>query len=76
VLVTHDVNIRALVGASVNQGEMVVAARQPDGTLSVMGVVPVADALGNSLGQWGPTTKTPVEVDFCPPKLKTPTGAG
>jgi broad specificity phosphatase PhoE len=51
VLVTHAVNIRALVGASVNQGEMVVAARQPGGTLSVMGVVPVADALANSLGQ-------------------------
>jgi hypothetical protein len=51
VLVTHDVNIRALVGASVNQGEMVVAARQPDGTLSVIGVVSVANARTNSHAQ-------------------------
>jgi broad specificity phosphatase PhoE len=51
VLVTHDVNIRALVGASVNQGEMVVAARRPDGTLSVIGVVPVANTQANHLAQ-------------------------
>ncbi|QGZ38066.1 phosphohistidine phosphatase SixA [Pseudoduganella flava] len=37
VLVTHDVNIRALVGEKIAQGEMLVAAPQPDGSLKVIG---------------------------------------
>ncbi len=37
VLVTHDVNIRALVGQYANQGEMIVAEKQPDGALTVLG---------------------------------------
>ncbi len=41
VLVTHDVNIRALAGETVAQGEIVVA--QPvDGRLQVLGRLPVA----------------------------------
>lgn len=37
VLVTHDVNIQALVQQSVRQGEMVVAKARPDGALDVVG---------------------------------------
>lgn len=37
VLVTHDVNIRALTGDRLAQGEMLVAARRPDGGLAVVG---------------------------------------
>lgn len=42
VLVTHDVNIRALVGQYVNQGEMVVAVANADGGLRTIGALPVA----------------------------------
>ncbi len=42
VLVTHDVNIRALVSKYVEQGDIVIAARSPDGTLRIEAVVPVA----------------------------------
>lgn len=42
VLVTHDVNIRALVGQYVHQGDMVVASAAADGSLRVTGVLPVA----------------------------------
>ena len=38
VLVTHDVNIRALAGPYVGQGAMVVATRDADGRLRVAGV--------------------------------------
>jgi phosphohistidine phosphatase SixA len=41
VLVTHDINIRVLVGESVAQGEMVVALAQPDGALQSFGVLPL-----------------------------------
>ncbi|SEO53323.1 Phosphohistidine phosphatase SixA [Duganella sp. CF517] len=41
VLVTHDINIRVLVGESLAQGEMVVALAQPDGTLKSAGVLPL-----------------------------------
>ncbi len=37
VLVTHDVNIRALVGQYANQGEMIVVEKKPDGGLTVVG---------------------------------------
>jgi len=37
VLVTHDVNIRALTGDRLAQGEMLVATRRPDGSLAVVG---------------------------------------
>jgi phosphohistidine phosphatase SixA len=37
VLVTHDVNIQALTGDRLAQGEMLVASVRPDGTLSVLG---------------------------------------
>ncbi len=40
VLVTHDVNIRALVGEYASQGEMIVATARPDGTLKVLGRLP------------------------------------
>ncbi len=40
VLVTHDVNIRALVGASVSQGDMVLATIKPDGSLKMVGILP------------------------------------
>lgn len=40
VLVTHDVNIRALVGEYASQGEMIVAQAQPDGTLKFVGRLP------------------------------------
>lgn len=36
VMVTHDVNIRALADRSVVQGEMVVATIRPDGNLNVV----------------------------------------
>jgi len=42
VLVTHDVNIRALVGQYVNQGDMVVAVANPDGSLRATDTVPMA----------------------------------
>jgi len=42
VLVTHDVNIRALVGKYVEQGEFVIAARSPDGALRMETTVPIA----------------------------------
>ncbi|GGY09298.1 histidine phosphatase family protein [Massilia dura] len=41
VLVTHDVNIRALTGKSVAQGEMVVAKASADGSLEVLGTLGV-----------------------------------
>ena len=37
VLVTHDVNIRALTGDKLAQGEVLVATRRPDGSLAVVG---------------------------------------
>jgi phosphohistidine phosphatase SixA len=37
VLITHDVNIRALVGEYASQGEMIVALAQLDGSLKVVG---------------------------------------
>lgn len=37
VLVTHDVNVRALTGTSLAMGEMVVAKARRDGTLEVLG---------------------------------------
>ncbi|WEF34930.1 histidine phosphatase family protein [Pseudoduganella chitinolytica] len=37
VLVTHDVNIQALTGDKLAQGEMLVATIRPDGTLAVLG---------------------------------------
>lgn len=39
VLVTHDVNIRALTGASLSEGEMVVAKASTDGSLEVLGTL-------------------------------------
>jgi broad specificity phosphatase PhoE len=42
VLVTHDVNIRALVGRYVEQGDFIVAARSPDGALRIEASVTVA----------------------------------
>jgi phosphohistidine phosphatase SixA len=42
VLVTHDVNIRALVGKYVEQGDIVIAARSPDGALRIEATFPVA----------------------------------
>lgn len=39
VVVTHDVNIRALVGQYVEQGEFVIAARRPDGGLVIEATV-------------------------------------
>lgn len=42
VLVTHDVNIRALVGQYANQGDMLVAVANPDGSLRVTGALPIA----------------------------------
>ena len=43
VLVTHDVNIRALVGTYVEQGDMVVATIGAGGMLQVAGVIGRAD---------------------------------
>lgn len=48
VLVTHDVNIRALVGEYASQGEMIVAVVQPGGRLRVIGRLP--DATGGAAG--------------------------
>lgn len=45
VLVTHDVNIRALVGEYVEQGTFIVASRTAKGELRIASVVPV-DSLG------------------------------
>ena len=42
VLVTHDVNIRSLVGKYVEQGDIVIAARRPDGSLRIEATIPVA----------------------------------
>ncbi|QYF94472.1 histidine phosphatase family protein [Massilia sp. PAMC28688] len=39
ILVTHDVNIRALAGEIVAQGEMVVASIVADGSLQVLGTI-------------------------------------
>lgn len=39
ILVTHDVNIRALVGAAVGQGGMVLATIRPDGSLAMVGML-------------------------------------
>jgi broad specificity phosphatase PhoE len=41
VLVTHDVNVRALTGESLAQGEMVVAKAKQDGGLEVIGTLGV-----------------------------------
>ncbi|GGY35715.1 histidine phosphatase family protein [Pseudoduganella albidiflava] len=41
VLVTHDVNVRALTGTSLSQGEMVVARARTDGSLEVVGTLGV-----------------------------------
>ncbi|MBB3221012.1 histidine phosphatase family protein [Pseudoduganella umbonata] len=41
VLVTHDVNVRALTGTSLAQGEMVVARARADGGLEVLGTLGV-----------------------------------
>ena len=46
VLVTHDVNIRALVGKYVEQGDIVIATRGPDGALRIETTVPVAQLTG------------------------------
>ena len=46
VLVTHDVNIRALVGKYVEQGDIVIATRSPDGTLRIETTMPVAQLTG------------------------------
>ena len=49
VLVTHDVNIQALVGQSVGQGEMVVAAVGPGGALQLVArLTPGPDGLSAS----------------------------
>ncbi len=37
VMVTHDVNIQALVGRYLRQGEIVVAAIEADGRLRALG---------------------------------------
>lgn len=37
VLVTHETNIRELTGQNLSQGELLVAAPQPDGSLTVLG---------------------------------------
>lgn len=39
ILVTHDVNIRALAGEMVAQGEMVLASIAADGSLQVLGTI-------------------------------------
>lgn len=44
VLVTHDVNVRALTGTSLAMGEMVVAQPRKDGTLEVLGTLGVPAA--------------------------------
>lgn len=42
VLVTHDVNIRALVGQYASQGDMVVALANADGSLRAVDTLPLA----------------------------------
>jgi broad specificity phosphatase PhoE len=42
VLVTHDVNIRALVGQYANQGDMIVAVANADGSLRAIDTLPMA----------------------------------
>ena len=50
VMVTHDVNIRALVSQYVGQGEMVVAAIEPGGALRVVALLtPGSDGLSPSV---------------------------
>ena len=44
VLVTHDVNIRALVGKYVEQGDFIIATRRPYGEVRIEATVPVASA--------------------------------
>ena len=39
ILVTHDVNIRALVGEAVAQGDMVLATIRPNGSLAMVGML-------------------------------------
>jgi hypothetical protein len=41
MLVTHDINIRALAGQYAAAGEMLVAMPLPDGRLRVVGRLPV-----------------------------------
>ena len=48
VFVTHDVNIRALVGRYLSQGEMVVAVARADGSLTVAGVLSIDDMRAGS----------------------------
>ncbi len=45
ILVTHDVNIRALASERVVQGEMVVAANAAYGGLQVLGTIAPPDEL-------------------------------
>lgn len=45
ILVTHDVNIRALIGRYLGQGEFAIATVASDGTLDVAGVISVPDPL-------------------------------
>ncbi len=40
VLVTHQVNIRALAGVATSSGEIVVARLEPDGKIKVLGTLP------------------------------------
>ena len=44
IMLTHDVNIRALTGHYLAQGELAVATVKTDGTLDVAGVLSVPDA--------------------------------
>lgn len=44
VMVSHDVNIQALVGRHMRPGEMAVAAVEADGALRVVGTLSVADS--------------------------------
>lgn len=41
MLVTHETNIRELTGQNLAQGELLVAAPQPDGSLTVLGRIGV-----------------------------------
>ena len=43
VLVTHDVNIQALAGRYLRQGQFLVAAVEPDGGLRIAGAMPELD---------------------------------
>jgi phosphohistidine phosphatase SixA len=47
VLVTHDVNIRGLIGRYLGQGELAVTTVKTDGTLDVAGVLSVPDMLSS-----------------------------